>query len=85
MALARLIPQTEIKFVLPIAGKVQLGIYDIRGHRVKQLVDQAIEAGQHLKAWNGRSETGQIVPSGVYFARLETEDTIVSKQIVLLK
>ncbi len=78
-------PQTEIKFVVPQDGLVQLGVYDLRGHRVRELVSSNMVAGEYSATWDGRSENGQQVASGIYFARFTTGNLVLSKQLVLLK
>ncbi len=60
-------PQTTIRFDVPEAAEVQLGIYDVLGRQVRVLVDGQIPAGTHEMAF----EAGGL-PSGTYLVRLET-------------
>lgn len=64
-------PATEISFAVPAdAGLVRLEIFDLRGQKVRTLLDEILPAGQHTQTWNGRDDAGLPVPSGVYAYRL---------------
>ncbi len=73
-------PTTEISFSLPSAADVKLEIYNIMGQRVTTLVNERLEAGEHIVQWDG-SEAA----SGVYFYRLQTDDFVGTKKMILLK
>ena len=60
-------PAATFRIDLPRDGHVALNIYDVRGRRVAQLLEQTMAADFHTVAWQDPA-----VPSGVYFARLET-------------
>ncbi|RKZ12427.1 peptidase [bacterium] len=78
-------PITKIDFSLRKAGPVSLDIYDVKGRRVRELLSQDFQPGEHHVIWNGRDDAGQPVASGVYMYRLSTADQTLSKQMVLLK
>jgi hypothetical protein len=63
-------PETTIKFSIRNDAKVEISIYNIKGQRVKNLVQQEMEKGEHQIVWNGKNEEGQTVSSGVYFYKL---------------
>jgi hypothetical protein len=84
-------PTTNIMFSLKADSKVSLMIYNIRGQRVKTLVEEDMQAGYHSVVWNGTDESGKSVSSGVYFSRFDSADrndggryTSV-KKVILLK
>lgn len=62
---------TEIRFQLPEDCHVSLTIYNIIGQEVVQLVDGFKEAAHHIIRWDGKNSWGRMVPSGVYFSRIE--------------
>ncbi len=78
-------PQTKLDFVVPKSGFVKLGVYDLRGRKVRELVSTILDAGKHSATWDGCSTNGQPTASGVYFARFSTGGLVLSKQLVLLK
>ena len=51
--------------------RVEIGIYDLAGRRVKILVDAVQPAGRHDVAWDGRDESGAHVGKGMYFVRIQ--------------
>lgn len=78
-------PQTQIKFALDRAGVVRLDVFDLRGARVRTLVDEPMEAGMHEIAWDGRNEAGTGVASGVYVVKLESGTLRQTARLVLLQ
>ncbi len=66
-------PRATIPFILPSAGKVELGIYNVAGRRVRLLVDGERPAGEQITVWNARDDAGRQAASGVYYIWLRTE------------
>ncbi len=73
-------PVTEISFGLPQACNVKLEIFNVVGQKVATLVEGYFEAGAHTVVWDGTR-----VASGVYLYRLEADDFVSTKKMVLLK
>lgn len=78
-------PRALVNFDLPMAGAVQLKVYDARGRLVNTLVNGTLNAGSHQVQWNGTDTHGKTMPSGVYFARLHTVKGNVSHKMLMLK
>jgi len=78
-------PTTNLKYGLPATGLVRLVVYDIRGQKIRTLVDQVMSAGQHSTTWDGRSDDGPQQASGIYFARLEALGQQSTFKLVLMK
>ncbi len=79
-------PKTTIAYDLPEPARVRLEIYDVAGRRVRTLIDGAtVAAGLHAEPWDGRSDDGQQLASGVYLYRLEVDGGVLTKRMVLLK
>jgi hypothetical protein len=77
--------QTRIEFALSQSGRASLEISNLLGQVVQSVVWTHLDAGTHSYLWNGHSEQGLEVPSGVYFYRLESEETSAINKMVLLK
>jgi hypothetical protein len=73
-------PSTTIQFDLPKDSKVNITIYDILGRPVTTLVNGIKKAGSYKIIWNASR-----LASGVYFYRLQTDDYITTKKLLLLK
>ena len=69
---------TEIHFDLPADAHVVLKIYNILGEEARTLVDNHIEAGLHSITWDGKDETGEDLPSGVYVYRFSVKSRNMS-------
>jgi hypothetical protein len=78
-------PKTSVSYALPTDGHARVGIYNVAGRLVATLVDGLQTAGEHVAVWNGRTDAGEEAASGVYFCRLETEESHRSIRMVLLK
>lgn len=78
-------PSTNISFGLPQPGQVRLEIFDLLGRRVAVPVDRVLQAGEHLVIWIGRTGSGEKVSSGIYFARLISDDETAVIRMSLLK
>jgi len=67
-------PTTRIKYELPEAAEVRLAIYNIQGVLVNELVNRYHETGTYAVSWSGEDQNGVQLPSGLYFARLITNN-----------
>ncbi|HYM81179.1 MAG TPA: FlgD immunoglobulin-like domain containing protein [Candidatus Limnocylindria bacterium] len=76
---------TWLRFRLSSAGRAELRIYDVNGRLVRSLAEGAREAGEHAVAWDGRDQSGRVVPSGSYFARLALGDREVVRTVVRMR
>jgi len=79
-------PQTAIEFTVRDRTHVTLRIYNAAGQLVRTLVSDVRSPGiVHTVEWDGRSDAGSRVASGVYFYRLVTQELTQTKKMVLLK
>ncbi len=74
--------ETRMRFAVPAAQTVALTITDPQGREVLRRQIQA-RTGLNSVTWDGRSETGAWLNSGVYVVRLQTEAGSISKKVVL--
>lgn len=78
-------PSTTIDFSVPQKSRVKLNVYNIRGQKVKNLINSELERGHHKIVWDGRDGTNRKVSSGIYFIRLESGGKTNTRKIMLMK
>lgn len=78
-------PTTTIRFSLAEAGIASLKIYDVRGRLVRTLLEGPAQPGEHDLRWDGRSDGGARVASGVYFMRLAMAGFSEQRKLVLAR
>jgi hypothetical protein len=59
-----------LRFALATGGDTRLDIYDAAGRRVASPVHASLEPGNYSITWDGRSDSGEPLGAGLYFARL---------------
>ncbi|HET6347514.1 MAG TPA: choice-of-anchor B family protein [Candidatus Krumholzibacteria bacterium] len=78
-------PSTTIAFEISRRMHARLAIYDVRGTRVRTLLDGDLAPGAHTAQWDGNDDHGVGVASGVYYYRLESGSSSAARRMVLLK
>jgi hypothetical protein len=78
-------PETTISYDIAEETDVTLDVYNIRGQKVKTLVNERMKPGYNSVIWNGKDDNNRNVASGVYFYRLKTSDKTLTKKMMLLK
>ncbi|MCF7858015.1 MAG: T9SS type A sorting domain-containing protein, partial [Candidatus Cloacimonetes bacterium] len=78
-------PSTTIKLDLAESGKIVLAIYNIKGQKVKTLLDAYSSKGHFEIIWRGTDDSKKKVSSGNYFIKLKVngEEKAVSKCVLL--
>jgi hypothetical protein len=78
-------PTTKMTVAVPKAAMVEIVVYNILGQKVRTLVNEVKPAGYHTIEWNGKSDVGSIVPSGVYFMRMVSGSFTKVNKLLMLK
>jgi len=78
-------PLTNISYFLPVDAEVKLIIYNLRGEKVKELVNGLQTKGKKKIVWDGKDSQGKKVASGIYFCKLQTSKGSETIRMVLLK
>jgi hypothetical protein len=71
---------TKINFRLSQASQIKLAVYNILGQEIEILIEGDYAAGSHAVTWDGG-----VLPSGVYFYRLITNDGSLARRMTLLR
>ena len=78
-------PTTRITYQLNKPSQVKLSVYDITGREVNRLVDQYQSNGNYSVEWNSNKMNGQKMASGIYFARLSTDNESATCKMIMTK
>ncbi|MDP8268483.1 MAG: T9SS type A sorting domain-containing protein [Candidatus Tenebribacter davisii] len=78
-------PTTMIKYGLSEDSFVTLQVYNIKGEKLKTLVNEELEAGYHDIHWNGKDDNGKTTASGVYFYKMKAGNVVETKKMILMK
>ncbi len=73
-------PATTIRYSLPHSEYVKLFVYDVLGRKIAALVDKKQDAGVYETPFNA-----SLLPSGVYFYRLNIGTFTQTKKMIILK
>ena len=78
---------TVIRFELPERTDVELAIFNLTGQRVTTLAEGGRRAGTYTVRWDGRSDDGRELASGVYLYRLQAdgEKRVETRKLLLLR
>lgn len=78
-------PSTTIRFALPEALEVTLGIYNITGQLVRTLFSGRQAAGVHSMVWDGIDDNDRPAASGIYLCRLQAGGHSAIRKLVLVR
>lgn len=76
---------TKIEFDLPNEAAVSAIIYNILGYRVRSLENNRLSAGRYVLEWDGHTDTGKTVASGVYYYVVIAGDYYAIRKMLHLK
>jgi len=78
-------PSTTIKLYLAESGQIELVIYNIKGQKVKTLMDAYSTKGHFEIIWRGIDDNKKSVASGNYFIKLKVngKEKVMSKCVLL--
>ena len=77
-------PNTTISFILNRAAEVRLRVLDIRGSPVQTALAGRFPKGLYAIEWDGFDESGEEMPTGVYFFELAVDGAVRTKRLVSL-
>jgi len=79
-------PSTRIPVSLGAPVKMaRLTIHDVQGRRVASLHEGPLGVGEHLFHWDGIDRSGRAVASGTYLYRIQADERIETRRMLLLK
>ncbi len=78
-------PSTTVRFSLASAGIAELQVYNLKGQKVRTLASGLFPAGEQSIVWDGSSDSGSALGSGIYLLRLKAGSLIQTKKLTLIK
>ena len=74
-------PVTTIAYNIPMdMTQVKVNVYDITGRLVQQLHNGSQSQGNHTLTWDA-----SVYSSGIYFVKLQTNQSTITKKLILIK
>ncbi|RMF61659.1 MAG: T9SS C-terminal target domain-containing protein [Calditrichaeota bacterium] len=78
-------PSTTIQYQVLEAAPLRLEIFNLLGQRIQTMVDGYHARGTYTIHWDGRDAQGNSVASGIYFYRLQSKNSVLTKRMLLLR
>jgi len=78
---------TEIRYVVrdTVGARVDIGIEDHDGRRIRTLVSGDRTPGTHAAVWDGRDERGTLVPAGIYLYVASVDGQRASGRVIVMR
>ena len=76
---------TRVSYAVPHRGRAALDIFDAVGRPVRTLVNGRGEPGRFSVIWDGRSQSGALVPAGVYVYRYALDSKQITGRLTLTR
>lgn len=73
-------PTTQIKFQISKISHITLKVFDVLGREMTTLVNETLQAGDFRVSWDAQN-----IPSGVYFYRLTSGGTQLTRKMLVMK
>ena len=76
---------TMIPFIVDKTRPIRLTVYDLAGHKIRELVNKKYQPGNHQVFWQGKTDENIMASSGIYIYMLVSNEFSKSGRMVLLK
>ncbi len=63
----------------------EVSVYSITGEKTATLLSKILKTGDHTISWNGKTSSGNNLPSGIYFIRVNTDSRIETEKVLILR
>jgi flagellar hook capping protein FlgD len=70
---------------LPRSGDVSMVVTDLQGRMMRRLLAGWMSAGPHHEVWDGRRDSGERVPPGVYFCVVRFEHRTLTRRLARVR
>lgn len=76
---------TQIQFTLDVPGSVDITLHDLSGRIVKRIFSGEKVAGDHTIEFTSRTQSGDLLPLGVYICVLRSNNRTVSHPMIIIR
>ncbi|MDY0150666.1 MAG: choice-of-anchor J domain-containing protein [Candidatus Cloacimonas sp.] len=78
-------PETTIRYSIAEPAQVLVEVFNMKGQRVRTLVNEHKMMGEYYAVWNGKDDRGASVSSGVYYYKLSSGRFCATQKMILMK
>ena len=78
-------PEISISYDIAKASNVQVTIYNARGQKIRSLLDTTKNPGMYRLIWDGKTDAGTTVTTGVYYIKMQADGYKTTKKIMMVK
>ena len=78
-------PITKIQYSIPHITPVKIIIFNTLGQKIKVLVNKTQNRDVYEVIWDGTTDSGNRVSSGVYFYRIQTQNFVKTNKMILVR
>ncbi|MEM6377664.1 MAG: thrombospondin type 3 repeat-containing protein, partial [Bacteroidota bacterium] len=76
--------EVNIEVALVESGKISIQIFNLNGQLIRTLHQQEGMDGERLNVnWNGTNALGDLLSSGIYLVRIQSQSTVINKKVLL--
>ncbi len=77
--------QTNFNYSISASGAVSISIYNLQGQLIRTLVNGYRHAGNYTVSWDGSSDDGHAIGTGIYLIQMTMSNQMTSRKIIYLK
>ncbi len=78
-------PTAIVSYNMAKAGNVTITVFNVKGEKVRNLVNESKSAGTFQVSWNGNDENGSSCTSGIYYVKMTAGKYTTTQKVVLAK
>ncbi len=75
--------ETVIAFNLKSAQPVRIEVFNLKGQKVRTVVESKLGAQLHNVTFDGKDDRGSLLPSGMYMYKMTAGGTVESRKLVI--
>ncbi len=77
--------ETVVEFELFAVMNIQIDIFNLTGEKIRTLINQQLQVGNHRISWDGKGAAGNEISSGLYFYRIKSPYEVKTGKMLLVR